>query len=65
MSTEHDTANQQMIHTFKNGCQLITDRRTKKAYLTSDHKVIEEIDTSEMLVEEYTKLVLNYEKTMI
>lgn len=63
MDTTHDTVNKQMIHTFGNGCQLITDSRTKTAYLMNGSKTIDKYDTSNMLVSEYEVIVFSLAET--
>jgi len=64
MTTEHDTVNKQMIHGFGNEIQLITDWRTKKAYLMNNGETKDTTDISEMTVVDYMEMVFNIEKSI-
>jgi len=64
MTTEHDTVNKQMIHDFGNGNQLISDWRTKKAYLMNNGVLKDTTDISEMLVADYMEMIFNIQKSL-
>jgi len=65
MNTEFDTVNKQIIHSFNNGCKVVTDIRTATTYkMNTKGDVVEKFSISTMPVTEYTEWIMNLEKSL-
>lgn len=63
-TTAFDTVNSRMVIDFGNNNQLVHDSKLKMAYKLKDGECIEKFSTDGMLLETFTQIVENIDKSL-
>jgi hypothetical protein len=63
--TEFKTAENQIVHDFGNGYQIVVDVTRKIAYKARCEAIIEDFSMKGMLLETFHQILINFEKAVV